>query len=56
MGASLKRSGSAVSSVESERGGVIQDKSLKILGEKLDRELRLSIAKVLSIPFEEVAS
>lgn len=56
MGASLKRSHSAVSSVESERGGVIQDKSLKMLGEKLDRELRLASAKVLNIPFEEVTS
>lgn len=53
LGASLKRSASAVSSVESERGGVTQDKSLKMLGEKLERELRISCSKVLSIPEED---
>ena len=44
---SLKRSTSVVSSVESERGGVTQDKNVKLLGEKLDRDLQLACSKVI---------
>jgi hypothetical protein len=46
-GASMKRSTSVVSSVESEKGGVAKDKSIKILGEKLWKEIQEASLKVL---------
>jgi hypothetical protein len=43
----MKRSTSVVSSVESEKGGVAKDKSIKILGEKLWKEIQEASLKVL---------